>query len=137
MAQLRHILSEDDVAKLQAVKFMSEDTDAVSSMTREELYVHLDIRQSLGATDEEIQAKISEWAVARDVHELLKLSAKARENLRTNDPQPADAVSFAEARRSSAQIAAAGAKARREKNDKQYRRNLGLQAIRYGDPDKP
>lgn len=72
MTQMRHLLSDDSMAALQAVKFASPDPEAVTNMTREQFHLHLDIRSRMGADEDEIAEKCAVWASARDAHELMK-----------------------------------------------------------------
>ena len=72
MSNLQHIISEDDLVNLEAVKYMSPAIEAVEHMTRGDLFTHLAIRTRMGASLDEIWEKCERWADARDVHELFK-----------------------------------------------------------------
>lgn len=78
MPQLRHLLTEESALRLQAVKFMSADIEAVDSMTRTDLYTHFAVRQRIlseqsndwkAVYDAEVEAKIRRWKMARNLHE--------------------------------------------------------------------
>lgn len=81
MPQLKHLLSKDSELVLRAVQARAETPDVVDNMTRSELYDHLAIRTRMGASQEEIEAKVERWDAMRDTHELLKRAAR---NVRAN-----------------------------------------------------
>lgn len=75
MAELRHLLSDESMLTLRAVQAQSEDPTVVELMTRSELYDHFAIRGKLGASQEEIVAKLQHWKDARDIQRVM---SKAR-----------------------------------------------------------
>lgn len=81
MPELRHLLSPDSELALEAVRYMSPDPEVVVDMTREQLYIHLDVRAKVLAAqsndwrevfEAEAYDKISLWSAGRDLHEAIK-----------------------------------------------------------------